>query len=110
GELRAPDGNVEFGEHPGKRTDVIFVTVSEDDAADALPVLDEIGNVGDYDVDTEEFGFGKHESGVDDNDVVAPADGHAVHTELAQAPERDNLQFSGWHWVRIIQHQGLKEN
>ena len=63
----------------------------------ALAVFDEIGNVGDDDVDAEQFGFGEHESGVDDDDVVAPADGHAVHTELAQAAEGDNLQFSSWH-------------
>ena len=76
---------------------MVFVAVGEDDAADALAVFGEIGNVGDDDVDAEQFGFGEHESGVDDDDVVAPADGHAVHTELAQAPERDNLQFSRWH-------------
>ena len=57
----------------------------------------QIGNVGNHDVDAEQFGFGEHEAGVDDDDVVSPAHGHAVHTELAQAAEGDNLQFSGWH-------------
>ena len=84
-ELGAPDGNVEFGENPGQRADVIFVAVGEDDAANTLAVLDEIGNVGDNDVDAEQFGLGEHEAGVDDDDVVAPANGHAVHAELAQA-------------------------
>ena len=96
-ELGAPDGDVEFGEHPGQRADVVFVAVGEDDSANALAVFDEIRNVGDDDVDAEQFGFGEHESGVDDDDVVSPADGHAVHTELAEAPEGNDLQFSSWH-------------
>ena len=101
-ELGAPHGNFEFGEHPGKRTDVVFMTVRQDDSAHALAVFDEIGDVGDHDVDTEKFGFGEHESGVDDDNVVSPTDGHAVHTELAQAPEGDNLQFSSWHGVKMM--------
>ena len=96
-ELGAPDGDVEFGEDPGQRADVVFMAVGEDDAADALAVFGEIRDVGDDDVDAEEFGFGEHESGVDDDDVITPADGHAVHAELAQAAQGDNLQFSSWH-------------
>ena len=96
-ELGAPDGDVEFGEHPGQRADVVFVAVGEDDSANALAVFGEIGNVGDDDVDAEEFGFGEHESGIDDDDVVSPANGHAVHAELAEAAEGNDLQFSGGH-------------
>ncbi len=44
------------------------------------------------------FGFGEHQAGVDDDDVIAPAHGHAVHSELAQAAERYNVQFSSWHF------------
>ncbi len=97
GELGAPDGDVEFREHPGKAADVVLVAVGEDDSANALAVLDEVGDVGDDDVDAEKLGFGEHEPGVDDDNVVSPADGHAVHAELAEAPERDDLQFSGGH-------------
>ena len=76
---------MKFGEHPGQRADVVFVAVSEDNSANMLPVFDEIRNVGDDDVDAEKFGFGEHQAGVDDDDVVSPADGHAVHAELAEA-------------------------
>ena len=78
---------------------MIFVAVGEHDAANMLAVLHQIRNVGDYDIDAEQFGFGEHEAAVDDNNVVSPADGHAVHTELAKAPERNNLQFSSGHEV-----------
>ena len=63
----------------------------------ALAVLDEIGDVGDDDVDAEQFGFGEHQSGIDDDDVVSPAHGHAVHAEFAEAAQGDDLQFSSWH-------------
>jgi hypothetical protein len=92
-ELGAPYRNVEFGKNPWQCADVIFVPVGEDDPAHPLAVFDEIGNVGDHNVHSEQFGFGEHEARIDDDNVVAPADGHAVHTELAQAPQGDNLQF-----------------
>ena len=96
-ELGAPDRHVEFGENPGQGADVVLVAVGENDAANPLPVLDEIRNVRDHDVHAEQFSLGKHQARVDHNNVVAPADGHAVHTELAEAPQGDNLQFSSWH-------------
>ena len=74
---------------------MVFVAVGEHDAAHVLAVLDEIGDVGDDDIDAEQFGFGEHEAGVDDDNVVAPANGHAVHAEFAEAAEGNDLQFSG---------------
>src|SRR5579885_877860 len=96
-ELGAPDGNIEFGKHPGQRADVVFVAMGEHDAAHALAVLGEVGDLGNHDVNAEQFGLWEHEAGVDDQDVVAPAQGHAVHAELAQAAQGDDLQFSGRH-------------
>ena len=99
-ELRAPDWHVEFGENPGEGADMVFVSVCEDNAAHALAIFSQIRDVGDNDVDAEEFGFGEHESAVDDDDVIAPTHGHAVHAELAKAAEGDDLQFSAGHGVR----------
>ena len=76
---------------------MVFVPVSQNDAAHPLAVLDQIGNIGHNDVDAEQFGFRKHQAGVDDDNVVTPANGHAVHPELAQAAQGYNLQFSSWH-------------
>ena len=101
-ELGAPDRHVEFGENPGQSANVVFMAVGEDDAAHPLAILDEVGNVGDNDVHAEQFGFGEHQARVDHNNVVAPADGHAVHTELAEAPQGDDLQFSSWHGVPLM--------
>src|SRR5213594_396431 len=80
----SPHRNIQFGKHPWKSADMVLVSVREHDAAYSLPVLDQVGNVGHNDVDAQQFGFGEHQSGVDDDNVVAPAQGHAVHSELAQ--------------------------
>ena len=40
GEFGAPDGNVEFRKNPGKSADVILVSVSEDNPANSLAILD----------------------------------------------------------------------
>src|SRR5258705_894270 len=96
-ELGAPDRNIEFAQDPRQRADMVFVSVGENDGANVLPVLSKIGNVGDDDVDAEQFCFREHQAGIDDNNVVSPAHGHAVHTELAQPAERNYVQFSRWH-------------
>ena len=101
-ELCAPHRHVEFGENPGQSANVIFMAVGENDAAHPLPILDEVRNVGNNDVHAEQFGFGEHQSGIDHNNIVAPTDGHAVHTELAKAPQGDDLQFSSWHGVVLM--------
>ena len=33
----------------------------------------------------EQLGFGEHESGVDDDNVIAPANRHAIHAEFAES-------------------------
>ncbi len=82
-----------------QRADVILVAVREDNSPHTLAILGEIRNVRNYDIYPEQFSLREHEPRIDNDDVVAPADGHAVHTELAEAPKRNDLQFSSWHLV-----------
>jgi len=63
------------------------VAMGEDDGADLLTVLGEIADIGDDDVDAQELFFGEHQAGIDDDDVILPSEGHAVHPELTKAPE-----------------------
>ena len=90
GEFSAVDGDVELGEDPGQAADVVFMAVREQDGLDLVAVFREVGDVGDDDVDAEELFFGKHQAGVNDDDVVLPAEGHAVHAELAEATQRND--------------------
>ena len=88
GELRAPNRNIQFAKDPWQGADMVLVPMGENDAAYPLAVLNQIGDIGNNDIDTQQFSFGEHEAGINDDDIVAPADGHAVHSELAQAAER----------------------
>ena len=93
GELGTVDGHVELGQDPGKAANVIFVAVGEHDRAHFGAVFEEIADVGDDDIHAEELFFGKHEAGVDHKNIVAKAEGHAVHAELAQAAQWYDLEF-----------------
>ena len=73
------------------------MAVGEDDGADMLLVFNEIGDIGNNDIDAEQFRLGKHHPGIDHDNVVFPAHGEAVHAELAQAAQGNDLQFFGLH-------------
>ncbi len=92
GEGRAEEGRSDVPQDKGEGADVVFVAVGEDDAADLLPVLTEIGDVGDDDVDPQHVRFGKHEAAVHHDDVVSVLkDGH-VHPDLPHSTQGDDLQ------------------
>jgi hypothetical protein len=73
-------------------------------------ILDQVGNIGDNDVHAQQLGFRKHESGVNDDDVVAPANGHAIHAEFAEPTEGYNLEFSYWHLQPSMLAQECRES
>src|SRR6202022_654682 len=78
---------------------MVFVPMGEGDGSYSVPILGEIRDIRDNDIHAQKFGFREHQSGIDDDDVIAPTHGHAVHSELAQAAQRYHLQFSGWHYL-----------
>ena len=76
---------------------MVFVAVGEDDGPDMIAIFQQIGDIGDDDVNAQQLGFRKHEAGVNHDDVVAPAKGHAVHAELTESAERDDVQLACGH-------------
>ena len=64
---------------------MIFVAMSKQDGANLIAIFEQVGNVGNNNVDSEQLRLGKHEAGIDDDDIVAPPQGHAVHAELAES-------------------------
>ncbi len=92
-ERRAVNRNVDLAQQERHRADVIFMAVRQDQRADHLAMLLQIREVRSDDVDTQQFRIGKHHAGIDDDDVVPVADGHGIHSELAQAAERDQLKL-----------------
>ena len=68
----------------GTPADVVFVAVGKQQSAYLAAVFRQISQGGNDDVHAEQLVLGEHHSGVDYDDVIVPADGHAVHSELAQ--------------------------
>ena len=80
---------------------MVLVAVGQDDAAHRLPVLLQVRDVGDDEVDAEHLGLGEREAAVDDEDLVVDLDDGDVLADLAHPAERDDAQRIG--------HSGLLE-
>jgi hypothetical protein len=88
----AIDWNVQVTKDVRKSADVILVAVSEDDGANVLAILLEVGDVGNDEVNAEKLRFWEHHAGVDDDDVVPEAQGHHVHAKFAETAERNGCK------------------
>ena len=83
GQRRAVDGHVKLRQDVRQRADVVFVAVGDDDAADLVLALLQVGDVRDDQVDPQHVLFGEHQAAVDDDDVVGVLDDHHVLADLA---------------------------
>ena len=93
-ELAREDGHlvVEVLQQVRKRTGVVLVAVGDDDAAELLLVLQDIGVVGKHQVDTGLRVVGEHEAGVNEHHVVAALEDRHVLADAVKAAERNDLQ------------------
>jgi hypothetical protein len=71
--------------------------VRQNDAAYFIAILQQIGNVWNNDIYTEQFGLREHQAGIDDDNVVAIAHCHAVHSEFAEAAKGYKMEFLRGH-------------
>jgi len=53
GEFRAPYRDIELGKHPGQRANMVLMAMGQDNGPHILPVLDQIGDIGNNDVDAQ---------------------------------------------------------
>jgi hypothetical protein len=84
-----------LGQDVGQRPGMVLVAVSQDDRADLVPVLLEVADVGDDEIDAEHVGVGEGEATVDHEDVSGGLDGGDVLAHLAHPAERDDAQGIG---------------
>ena len=91
-ELRAVNRHVQIAKDVGNRADVVLVRVRQHDGAHHVLVLLQVSDVGDDDVHAQQFLLGEHQARVDHDNVVAGAEGHHVHAELAQSAQRNGPQ------------------
>ncbi len=89
--LGAVDGNIQRRKQKWHAADVIFVAVRQDEAANHLSVLFQVGEVGRDNVDAEQFGIWEHHAGIDNDDVVTVTQCHGVHPKFAQTAYWDDV-------------------
>ena len=75
--------------------------MGEEQRVNVFPIFLEEREIGDNDIDAHQLRVGEHHAAVDDDDVVAVAQGHAVHPEFAEAAERDYLQLPFCHRWKV---------
>ena len=83
---------VEILEQIWKRTGVVLVAVSDDDAAELFLILQNVGVIRKHQVDTGLRVVGEHEASVDEHHVVAALEDRHVLADAIKAAERDDLQ------------------
>ena len=93
-QLAREDGHlvVEVLQQIRKRTGVVLVAVSDDDAAELFLVLQNVGVIREHQVDTGLRVVGEHEASVDEHHVVAALEDRHVLADAIKAAERDDLQ------------------
>ncbi len=70
---------------------MVFMPVGEDNSSNLVPVLQQVRDVRNHNIHAQQLGLRKHQAGIDHDHVIAPADGHAVHSELAQPAQRRQM-------------------
>ena len=92
GELARVDGDLarEVLQQIRQGASVVLVAVRDDDAAELVLVLQDVGVVGQDEVDAGLALVGKHQAGVDQDHVVAVLEGGHVLADAVEAAERDD--------------------
>jgi hypothetical protein len=91
-EMRAVDRDVELLQKVRQRTQMIFVTVREDDGGDVVFVLVEKTKIRNRDIHAVGRFLGKAHPGVENQHLVAVPQSHAIHSKLADTTEWDDLE------------------
>ena len=94
GQLGAVDGGIDGAQDIGDRADVVLMPVREQDAADAILVLFQVGDIGNDEVDAQHFLVGKAETAVNDDDVVLIFDDGQIFADLVQSAKRNDAYFT----------------
>ena len=87
------DRHVQVFQQVGQRADVILVAVGQHDGLHPIRTLGQVGDVRVYEVDPEHVALGKHQPGVDHQDVPVVLQRQQVLTDLAEAAQRHDAQW-----------------
>ena len=93
GEAGAVDGHVHLLEHVGNGAHMVLMSVGDEQAPDAGPVLDEVADVGDDAVDAVHVVPGEGHAAVHHDDLAAELVGGHVLADLVETAQGNDLQF-----------------
>src|ERR1700694_5606603 len=68
---------------------MVFVTVRDKNAANALLLVVQVARIGDNQVNAKHFVVGEHRTRINNHDVVAIFDDHHILSDFSQSSERD---------------------
>ena len=100
GQSRGVYRHIYLRQYKGKGSDVILMSVGDQDRLDPIGPLHKIGNVGDNQIDPRHIVVRKLDPAVDNDDVVAALQGHHVLTDLPQSAQGNDSQ----RWHHVIQY------
>ena len=90
---RAVHRNLELLEHIRQCTDVVLMSVRDDNTANLVLVTAQVGNVRNDQVDAQHLIIRERQTAVDDKDVLSVLNHRHVLTDLIESAERYNFQF-----------------
>ena len=89
GQASPVDGSVQPLERERQAADVVFVAMREDDADHLALAMQQVGDVGEHEIDPEHVLLRKHQPRVDDQDLALPLERPHVDPDLAEAAQRN---------------------
>ena len=86
-------GGAEALPQKGQSADVVFVAMGQDQADNISTPLFKGTDVGQYQVDAEHVGFGKHQSAIDQQDFALRFDAEQVHTNFTKTAKGEQADL-----------------
>ena len=91
GEAGAVDGHIHLLENIGNGPDVVLVAVGDEQAPEAVVILDQVADIGNDTVDAVHIVAGEGHAAVHHDDLTAVFVGGHVFADLIEAAQRDDF-------------------
>ena len=89
------DRHIEFFEQVRQAADVVLVPVGDEQALDAVLVLQHVGEIGDDQINTEHIGIRENQAAVDQDHIALAFIQGDVFADFAQAAQRADVHGDG---------------
>ena len=101
-QLGGVDRHIEFFEQVRQTADVVLMTVGDEQALDAVPVLEHVGEVRDDQIDAEHIGIREHKAAVNEDHVALALIQRNVLADLAEAAQRADVHRDGRGHLKML--------